>query len=334
MYDACMRVLSGIQPTGRKHLGNYLGALRHWVDWQQDNDALYCVVDLHALTVLPEPDDLRASTRSMAAFFLAIGLDPDRCSLFLQSHVAGPHSELAWLLSCVASYGELTRMTQFKDKSESRAHVSAGLFTYPVLMASDILLYHADAVPIGDDQRQHLELTRNIAERFNNRYGDTFRVPDAVISEVGARIMDLQEPTRKMSTTGESDKGTVYLLDEPSAIAKKIRSAVTDTGSDVRCASDKPGVTNLIHILSAITGQSIEDIETEYGSGGYGAFKQAVADAVVSFVEPVQERYHDVMTDPGYLDQVLARGADRAHDIASETVRVVSDRMGLVPPAR
>jgi tryptophanyl-tRNA synthetase len=330
-----MRVFSGIRASGDKTLGNYSGGFRQYVATQEQTageggEAFFCVVDLHSITTPFEPEALRESTLAVGALLFATGLDPARSTVFIQSHVPA-HAEAAWLLGAVASYGELRRMTQVKEKSEGQDFVSAGLFQYPVLMAGDILLYQTDVVPIGDDQRQHLELARNIAERFNNRYGETFRIPEPVIAEVGARIMDLQEPTNKMSTSAGSEKGTVFLLDPPDAIAKKIRSAVTDTGNEVRCAPDKPGVTNLIHILSAVSGQSIESIEREYGDGGYGRFKQAVADAVVELIEPIQQRYVELRQDTAQLDAMLARGADRANELASETVGRVRELMGCLP---
>ena len=272
-----MRIFSGIQPTGAKHLGNYIGAIRNYVGTQEKGEAFFCIVDLHSITTDYEPEELRESTLSLAALLFAAGLDPDRCTLFAQSHVQA-HPEAAWLLGPVTSFGELRRMTQFKEKGEQQEFVSAGLFSYPVLQAADILLYQTDLVPVGEDQRQHLELARNVAERFNARYGETFRLPDAMIPEVGGRVMDLQEPAKKMSTTGGTAQGTVGVLDPPDTIRKKFRSAVTDSGTDVRHDPDeKAGISNLIEILSIMSGQEIPEIEARYDGGGYGAFKQDVA---------------------------------------------------------
>ena len=326
-----MRILSGIQPTGTKHLGNYIGAIRQYVRYQEQGTALYCVVDLHALTVMPDPAELREATLSTAAILLAAGLDPERCVLFVQSHVGSEHCELGWLLSCVGTYGELGRMTQFKDKSESKKSVSAGLFTYPILQAADILIYDADAVPVGHDQKQHIELTRDIGERFNARYGETFTLPDAKIPEVGGRIMDLQEPQNKMSTTGGTEKGTVYILDPPKKVEKKFKSAVTDSGAEVYASDDKPGVSNLLEVFSVATGRSVDDLAAEYRDGGYGRFKGAVAEAVVEFLRPVRERYEELVGDQAELERILGRGAEKARELASAKVRVVKERMGCLP---
>jgi tryptophanyl-tRNA synthetase len=324
-----MRIFSGIQPTGDKHLGNLIGGFRQYAATQERGEAFFCIVDLHSITVEYEPADLRDRTLDLYAMLLATGLDPERSTVFAQSHVTA-HAEASWLLSAVASYGQLGRMTQFKDKSDRRDFVSAGLFTYPVLMAGDILLYQTDIVPIGDDQRQHLELARDIAERFNARYGETFVVPEGVYPEVGARIMDLQEPTKKMSTTGGSLQGTVRLLDEPATIRKKFRSAVTDSGREVRRGDDKPGVTNLIDILSAVTEEPVGAIEERYGGSGYGQFKAEVGEAVVELVEPVQMRYHDLRSDPGELLRLLAAGADKAREASGPTLDAMYRAMGFV----
>ena len=324
-----MRIFSGIQPTGDKHLGNLIGGFRQYAATQERGDAFFCIVDLHSVTVEYEPADLHERTLDLYAMLLATGLDPERSTVFAQSHVTA-HAEAAWLLSAVASYGQLGRMTQFKDKSGQREFVSAGLFTYPVLMAGDILLYQTDIVPIGDDQRQHLELSRDIAERFNSRFGQTFVVPRGVYPEVGARIMDLQEPTKKMSTTGGTPQGTVRLLDEPDLIRKKFRSAVTDSGREVRRGDDKPGVTNLIDILSASTGESVGAIEERYGDSGYGEFKADVGEAVVALVEPTQERYRELRSDPGELLRLLAVGADKARAASAPTLEAAYRAMGFV----
>jgi tryptophanyl-tRNA synthetase len=324
-----MRIFSGIQPTGDKHLGNYIGGFRQYAATQELGEAFFCIVDLHSITVDYDPDDLRERTLDLYAMLVATGLDPERSTVFAQSHVSA-HAEANWLLSAVTSYGQLGRMTQFKDKSGEREFVSAGLFTYPVLMAGDILLYQTDIVPIGDDQRQHLELARDVAERFNARFGETFVVPRGVYPEVGARIMDLQEPTRKMSTTGGTEQGTVRLLDEPEAIRKKFRSAVTDSGREVRRAADKPGITNLIDILSVASGRPPAEIEAEYDGAGYGQFKADVGDAVVELVEPVRGRYLELRGDPGELLRLLGHGADRAREAAAPTLERMVDVMGFV----
>jgi tryptophanyl-tRNA synthetase len=324
-----VRIFSGIQPTGRKHLGNYIGAITQYVAGQDRGEGIYCVVDLHATTVAYDPAGLRESVYDTAATLLAAGLDPARCIFFRQSDVL-EHPELAWLLSSVASFGELNRMTQFKDKAiAQRELVSVGLFTYPVLMAADVLAYRAHEVPVGDDQRQHVELMRDIAQRFNARFGETLVVPEARIPAVGARIMDLQSPERKMSTTGASPQGTVYVTDEPSAVTKKFRSSVTDSGSEVRRARDKPGVSNLIDILAAVRGSSPEEVEREFAGSGYGAFKQAVAEAVIDYLAPVRERYHELRADESELDRVLCAGADKARAIAADTLLDVRQAMGV-----
>ena len=327
-----MRIFSGIQPTGAKHLGNYSGGFRQYAATQERGEAFFCIVDLHSITVAYDPDDLRERTLDLAAMLFATGLDPDRSTVFIQSHVAA-HPEAAWLLGSVTSFGELNRMTQFKDRREQQDFVSAGMFTYPVLMAGDILLYQTDQVPIGDDQRQHLELARNVAERFNQRYGEIFTIPEGVYPEIGARIMDLQEPDRKMSTTGGTPQGTVLLLDEPDAIRKKFKSAVTDSGREVRRADDKPGITNLIDILSVATGESPEAIETRFDGAGYGPFKADVGEAVVELLTPVQERYAELRSDPRELERLLARGAEKARQASEPTLEAMYDRMGFVRSA-
>jgi tryptophanyl-tRNA synthetase len=325
-----VQIFSGIQPTGRKHLGNYIGAIVQWV--AEQDEALYCLVDLHALTVPYEPEALRESVYDTAATLLAAGLDPERCILFRQGDVQ-EHTELTWLLSGVTAYGDLTRMTQFKDKTATlgRDLVSAGLFFYPVLMAADVLAYRAREVPVGDDQRQHIELMRDVAERFNARFGETLVVPEARIPEIGARIMDLQFPDRKMSTTGGSPQGTVYMTEEPDAIVKKFRSAVTDSGTEIVRAPDKPGISNLIDILAAVRGISPEEVEASYHGSGYGSFKQAVADAVVEYLAPVRARYLQLRPDEPELERVLAAGAEKARAIASDTLADVREAMGVGP---
>ncbi|MCW3062962.1 MAG: tryptophanyl-tRNA synthetase [Solirubrobacterales bacterium] len=325
------RIFSGIQPTGRKHLGNYLGAIVHYVAGQDRGEGIYCVVDLHATTVHYEPAGLRESVNDTTATLLAAGLDPERCVLFRQSDVQ-EHTELTWLISSATSYGDLTRMHQFKDKSgKQRDLVTAGLFYYPVLMAADVLAYRANEVPVGDDQRQHVELMRDIAERFNARFGEVLVVPEGRYAAVGARIMDLQVPTDKMSTTGGTPQGTVHVLDPPEAIAKKFRSAVTDSGSQVVRGPDKPGITNLIDILAAVRGVAPEAVEAEFDGGGYGAFKQAVADEVAEYLAPVRERYAELSKDPAEVERLLRAGAEKARAIAQPVLADVREAMGVGP---
>ncbi len=325
-----MRIFSGIQPTGAKHLGNYIGAIRNYVATQERGEAFFCIVDLHSITTDYEPEELREATLSLAALLFAAGLDPDRSTVFVQSHVSA-HPEAAWLLGSATSYGELRRMTQFKEKGEQQEFVSAGLFTYPVLQAADILLYQTDLVPIGDDQRQHLELSRNVAERFNSRFGETFRLPEALIPEVGGRIMDLQEPSKKMSTTGGTPQGTVGVLDPPETIRKKFKTAVTDSGTDVRHApEEKPGISNLMEILAIVGGQELSEIEARYNGQGYGAFKDEVAEAVVGALDPIRLRYEELRADAAELDRLLALGADKARKASSPTLERMYERMGFV----
>jgi tryptophanyl-tRNA synthetase len=332
------RIFSGIQPTGAKHLGNYIGAITQYVAGQSRGEALYCVVDLHATTVAYDPAELRASLYDLTALLLAAGLDPRRCILFRQGDVP-EHTELTWLLSSVTAYGDLQRMHQFKDKSASQRELaSAGLFFYPVLMAADVLAYRADEVPVGDDQRQHVELMRDIAIRFNARFGageEVLVVPAHRIPRVGARIMDLQDPTRKMSTTSGSEAGRVYVLDEPGAIEKKVKSAVTDSGNELRRGPEKPGVSNLIEILAVARASTPEAVEDELaGARGYGDLKAAVAAAVIDYLAPVRERYGDLRADEVALEAILAEGAARARAIASATLADVRERMGVGPPRR
>jgi len=328
-----MRIFSGIQATGAKHLGNWSGGFRQYVTTQELGEAFFCVVDLHSITVEYDPRDLHERTLDLAAMLIATGLDPERSVVFLQSHNPA-HAEAAWLLSGVATFGELRRMTQFKDKSDRQSTVYAGLFTYPVLMAADILLYQTDVVPVGEDQRQHLELARDVAQRFNSRFGDTFRVPQPRIPESGARIMDLQEPTRKMSTTSGTPQGTVYMLDPPDAVRKKFRTAVTDSGRDVRRAADKPGVSNLVEIMAMATGEPMDAIESRYEGKGYGVFKDAVADSVIELLAPIQSRYEELRSDMAELDRILARGAERARAASAPTLQAMYERMGFVAPPR
>jgi tryptophanyl-tRNA synthetase len=329
------RVFSGIQPTGEIHLGNHLGAVQHWVAAQEvsagPDQTLYCVVDLHGLTLPWDNASYAEATRRTAMLLLAAGLDPERCTLFVQSHVH-EHTDLTWLLNCVATFGELQRMTQFKEKGQGRESVSVGLFDYPVLMASDVLAYDTERVPVGDDQRQHLELARDIAIRFNHRCGDTLVVPEVSIPPVGARVMDLQNPTAKMSKSADSPQGTINLLDDPKTIAKRIKSAVTDSDNEVRFDRDaKPGVSNLLQILGAVTNRSPEAVATDYQGSGYGALKGAVADAVVEFVRPLQERYAMLEADPAEVARILEVGADRAQELAAAVMIRVRDAVGLLP---
>ena len=324
-----MRIFSGIQPTGDKHLGNWSGGFRQYAQTQERGDAFFCIVDLHSITVEYDPDDLREQTLNLAAMLFATGLDPDRSTVFIQSHVPA-HTEGAWLLGSVASFGELRRMTQFKDKADRQDFVSAGLFSYPVLQAADILLYRTDGVPVGEDQRQHIELARDVAERFNSRYGDTLTLPEMIAPEEGGRIMDLQEPGRKMSTTGGTPQGTVRLLDAPDVVRKKFKTAVTDSGSEVRRAEDKPGITNLIEIMAVATGDAPGAIEARYDGQGYGRFKTDVADAVVELLEPIQRRYEELRSDPRELERLLARGAAKAREASDPTLQAMLDGMGFV----
>jgi tryptophanyl-tRNA synthetase len=325
-------IFSGIQPTGRKHLGNYIGAIRQYVEGQDRGDpAIFCIVDLHAISVAYDPEELRERVYDTTAILLAAGLDPERCILFRQSDVR-EHTELTWLLSAVTSHGDLNRMHQFKDKSaRQRELVSAALFYYPVLMASDVLAYRATEVPVGDDQRQHVELMREIARRFNERFGETLVVPELLIPEVGARIMDLQEPERKMSTSNASEAGTVYVLDEPGAIRKKLASAVTDSGREVRRGEGKPGITNLIDILSVARGVDQDEIEHEFENSDYGNFKKAVAEGVVELLNPVRERYAGLRPDEAALEATLAAGAEKARGLAAPVLADVRAAMGFGP---
>ena len=330
-----MRIFSGIQPTGRKHLGNYIGAIAQYVHSQERGEGIFCIVDLHAITVSYDPLQLRERLYDTTAILLAAGLDPERCILFRQSDVR-EHTELTWLLSSVTELGRLQRMHQFRDKSlAQRELVSAGLLMYPVLQAADVLAYRAQEVPVGEDQREHLELMRDVARRFNARFAnkqEVLIVPEHRIPEVGARIMDLQDPTRKMSTSGDSEQGTVYVLDEPRAIEKKFKSAVTDLGSEVCFAEDKPGISNLIEILAAVRGCGPAVVEAEFAQARYGEFKTAVAEAVIDYLAPVRERYSDLRAEQTKLEAILAAGAEKASSIASDTLADVRECMGLGAP--
>jgi tryptophanyl-tRNA synthetase len=328
------RILSGIQPTGDMHLGNYVGAVRQWVDFQKEFDAFYCVVDLHAITLPYDPTTLRAKTREVATMLLAAGLDPDVCTVFVQSHVP-EHTELNWLLNHLATVGELRRMTQYKVRAErgEEGSLPAGYFNYPVLQAADILIYQADLVPVGEDQRQHLELTRDLAGRFNHRFGQTFVLPEAYIPKLGARVMDLQRPGDKMSKSAESPNGTILVLDPPDRIRKKVRSAVTDTGREVVARPDKPAITNLLELFSVATGKAVPELEEVYAGRGYGDFKADLADALIALLAPVREAYERLSADPAEIDAVLEAGAAKAQAVARSTLAVAKERMGFLPRA-
>ncbi|HEX9415661.1 MAG TPA: tryptophan--tRNA ligase [Gaiellaceae bacterium] len=325
------RIFSGIKPSGDSTLGNYSGGYRQYAATQAQGEGFFCIVDLHAITVEHDPEELRRLTLHIAAMLFATGLDPERSTVFVQSHVPA-HAEAAWLLSSATSFGELRRMTQFKEKAEQQEFVSAALFQYPVLMAGDILLYQTDLVPIGDDQRQHLELTRDIGQRFNARYGETFTIPEGVYPEVGARIMDLQEPEDKMGKTGSSEQGTVLMLDPPDVVRSKLKSAVTDSGREVKHDPDKPGVSNLIEIATVATGESIPEVEARFDGQGYGTFKAEVAEAVVELLEPIQRRYEEIRSDEAELMRMLAVGAEKAREASAPTLRLMYERMGFVAP--
>ncbi|MAT37156.1 MAG: tryptophan--tRNA ligase [Actinomycetota bacterium] len=323
------RIFSGIKPSGSVHLGNLLGALKNWAALQNENESVYCVVDLHALTLPQNPEELRASTLSLAQMLIAVGIDPDKSTLFIQSHVS-EHTECAWLMECTASFGELRRMTQFKDKSDKADFVSGGLFTYPALQASDIILYDTDQVPVGEDQRQHVELTRDLTERFNNRYGETFVVPEAVIPPAGARVMDLQDPTNKMSKSEDSPQGSISLLDDEKTIEKKIKRAVTDSDGEILFDLEKkPGVSNLLSILGAATGQNPQNAGA--GLSNYGELKGATAEAVIEMLRPIQSKYYELANDPEETSRLLALGADKAREVASATLDRARNNLGLIP---
>ena len=326
-----------MQPSADSlHFGNYAGALLQWIQMQKTHDAVFCVVDLHAITVAQDPKKLAENTRKTAAQYIACGIDPEESTLFVQSHVPA-HSELAWILSTIAGFGEASRMTQFKDKSSKQGsdNTTVGLFTYPILQAADILLYDADVVPVGEDQRQHIELTRNLAERFNQRFGQTLSVPEVAIMESAAKIYDLQNPSSKMSKSGESPQGILWLLDEPSVLSKKIKSSVTDTETEVRFDPlNKPGVSNLLSLLALATSRTMHDVVTEFSAGGYGDLKTAVAEAVVEALTPIRERTHELLKDPAELDRILASGAAKARIRAEATLERVHESLGLLPAGR
>ena len=328
-----MRIFSGIQPTGTKHFGNYSGGFRQYAATARQGEGFFCVVDLHSLSVPYDPVEFRNTCLDLAAMLFATGLDPEHSTVFIQSHVSA-HAEANWLLGAVATFGELNRMTQFKDKSAGKESVSAALFAYPVLMAGDILLYQTDVVPVGDDQRQHVELARNLAQRFNARFGETFKLPRGIYPEEGARIMDLQAPDRKMSTTGGTQLGTVYMLDEPDEIRRKFKSAVTDTGREVRRAADKPGISNLVEIMAVARATSPPEVEAQYEGQGYGKFKTDVGEAVIELLAPIKKRYLELRGDPTGLERLLARGAEKARATSAPTLHRMYDVMGFVPRVR
>jgi tryptophanyl-tRNA synthetase len=333
MTETKTRVFSGIQPTGRKTLGNYSGGFRQYVQTQQEGEAFFCIVDLHSITVDYDPEDLRRSTLDLAAMLFATGLEAGRSTVFCQSHVSA-HAEAAWLLAAVTGYGQLGRMTQFKDKSASSEFISAGLFTYPILMAGDILLYQTHVVPIGDDQRQHLELARDVAERFNHRFGEIFHVPEGRFPEIGGRIMDLQEPTKKMSTTFSSEQGAVYIADSPEQIRKKFKTAVTDSEREIRYDPDaKPGVSNLLEIMSVATDEPIDALERRFEGSGYGDLKEAVGESVVELLTPIRERFEALRADERELQRLLSVGAEKARRTAEPTLEAMYERMGFVRAA-
>jgi tryptophanyl-tRNA synthetase len=325
------RIFSGIKPSGESTLGNYSGGYRQYARTQEEGEAFFCIVDLHAITVEHDPAELHRLTLHIAAMLFATGLDPERSTVFLQSHVTA-HAEAAWLLGSATSFGELRRMTQFKEKSEQQEFVSGSLFVYPVLMVGDILLYQTDIVPIGDDQRQHLELTRDVAQRFNSRYGETFTVPEGVYPEIGARIMDLQDPEGKMGKTGSTEQGTVLIMDPPDVVRAKFKTAVTDSGREVEHREDKAGISNLIEIMTVATGETIPEVQARFDGEGYGVFKEAVAESVIELLEPIQRRYEEIRADEPELMRMLALGAEKARAASAPTLETMYDRMGFVRP--
>lgn len=329
MADEKKTIFSGMQPSGYVTLGNYLGALRNWTKLQDEYNCLYCIVDMHAITVRQDPVKLRQQARTLLMQYIAAGLDPEKNIIYYQSHVP-QHAELSWVLNCFTYMGELNRMTQFKEKSQTHAdNINAGLFTYPVLMAADILLYQTDLVPVGEDQRQHLEITRNIAMRFNGIYGDVFKIPEAYIGKVGARVMALQDPTKKMSKSDENKNNSIALLDEPSVIMSKIKKAVTDSDNEIRYGEDKPGVSNLLNIYCAVTDKTIAEAEREFASSNYGQFKTAVGEAVVASLEPIQQKVRELEKNKDYIDGIIKTNAERAQAIARKTLSKVHRKVGF-----
>lgn len=334
MLDGKKVLYSGMQATGTLTLGNYLGALKNWVELTDEYECIYGVMDLHSLTVRQVPADFRKNARALYALYVAAGLDPEKNCIYYQSHVSG-HAELGWILDCFTYMGELNRMTQFKDKASKHAdNINAGLYTYPVLMAADILLYQADVVPVGVDQKQHLEITRDIAERFNNIYGDVFTIPEAYIGKKGAKIMSLQEPTKKMSKSDENVNATILLLDDTDAIIRKFKRAVTDSGSEVRYAEEKPGISNLMDIYGAVTGKTNDEIEKEFAGKGYGDFKMAVGETVANHLKPLQDRYHELMKDKVYIESMIKQNDEKAAYYANKTLRKVQKKVGLTERIR
>ena len=329
MADEKKVLFSGMQATGNLTLGNYLGALKNWVSLNEDYECYYCVVDEHSITVRQNPAELRQRARALLTLYIAAGLDPEKNCIYYQSHVSG-HAELAWILNCYTYMGELQRMTQFKDKSAKHAdNINAGLFTYPVLMAADILLFQADVVPVGIDQMQHLELTRDIAQRFNGIYGDVFKIPEAYLGKVGAKIMSLQDPTKKMSKSDENLNASIYLMDDPDTIIRKFKRAVTDSENEIRYAAEKPGISNLIDIYRATTGKSIEEVEKEFAGKGYGDFKLAVGESVVDVLKPLQDRVAELSKDKAYIDSIIKSNGERANYVANKTLRKVQKKIGF-----
>ncbi|KNF07670.1 tryptophan--tRNA ligase TrpS [Gottschalkia purinilytica] len=324
-------IFSGIQPSGALTLGNYLGAIKNWEQLQDENENFFCIVDLHAITVPQEPKNLRKNTLEVLALYLASGIDPEKSTIFIQSHVSA-HTELTWVLNTMSYMGQLSRMTQFKEKSQkSEANLNAGLLTYPVLMASDILLYQTDAVPVGEDQKQHLELARDLAERFNNRYSETFKIPEPMISKVGARIMSLQEPTKKMSKSDEDKNAFILLLDEPDDIRRKLKRAVTDSIGVVKHSDEQPGIKNLLTIYSKISGENIEEIEKRYEGKGYGKFKEDVAEVIIEGLRPVREKANYLLKNKDHLEEIYMNGANKAEAVARKTLRKVYKKVGFIP---
>lgn len=329
MLDGKKTLFSGMQATGSLTLGNYLGALKNWVTLNEEYECFYSVVDMHSITVRQDPAELRKRARSLLTLYIAAGLDPERNCIYYQSHVSG-HAELSWILNCFTYMGELSRMTQFKDKSaKNEDNINAGLFTYPVLMAADILLYQADVVPVGIDQMQHLEITRDIAERFNNIYGDVFTIPEAYLGKIGAKIMSLQEPTKKMSKSDENLNASIYLSDDPDTVIRKFKRAVTDSGSEIMYSEDKPGIKNLMDIYSAVTGKKSEEIEKEFDGKGYGDFKLAVGESVADLLRPIQKRVEELTKDKAYIDGIIKANGEKANYVANKTLRKVQKKVGF-----
>lgn len=329
MLDGKKTIFSGMQATGTLHLGNYLGALKNWVQLEDEYECFYCVVDLHSITIRQDPAELRKKARALLTLYIAAGLNPEKNCIYYQSHVSA-HAELSWILNCFTYMGELNRMTQFKDKAAKHSeNINAGLYTYPVLMASDILLFQTDLVPVGSDQKQHLEITRDIAERFNNIYGDVFTIPEPYIGKYGARIMSLQEPEKKMSKSDENVNGSIYLMDDPDTIIRKFKRAVTDSDNEIRYSADKPGIKNLIDIYSVATGKTAEETEKEFASSGYGDFKLAVGEAVIAMLKPIQDRFNELSKDKGYIDSIIKNNAEKANYYANKTLRKAQKKVGF-----